>query len=156
VIVAAATIVLQGLFSRRFLLVTFDAEAAKVAGVKTGWWSLALNLSIGVAAASAVHEIGALPTFALLSLPAMAALLVVSSIRATFFVAAALGALVPCLAVAASFYFDLPAGPACAAFLALSVAVAATRGRIDAREHVLPRGAEDAMPRDTPAVDSKR
>ncbi|HET9267054.1 MAG TPA: metal ABC transporter permease [Vicinamibacterales bacterium] len=63
-IVAAVTVVVQGLFSQRFLLVTFDAEAAKVAGVKTGWWSLALNLSIGVTAASAVHEIGALPTFA--------------------------------------------------------------------------------------------
>ena len=138
VIVAATTIVVQGLFAQRFLLVTFDAEAAKVAGVKTGWWSLALNLSIGVAAASAVHEIGALPTFALLSLPAMAALLIVSSIRATFLVAAGLGALMPCLALAASLYFDLPAGPACAALLALSVAVAAFGVRSDAREPVRP------------------
>ena len=32
---------------------------------------------------------------------------------------------VPVLALIASFYFDLPAGPACAALLALSVAVAA-------------------------------
>lgn len=136
VIVAAATIVLQGLFTQRFLLVTFDAEAARVAGVKTGWWSLALNLSIGVAAASAVHEIGALPTFALLSLPAMTALLVVSSIRATFIVAAALGAVVPCLALAASFSFDLPAGPTCAALLALSVAVAAAGSRAHRRARV--------------------
>ena len=62
----------------------------------------------------------------------MAALLAVSSIRATFMVAAALGALVPCLTLVASFYFDLPAGPACAALLALSVAVAAASGHIDA------------------------
>lgn len=136
VIVASATIVVQGLFSQRFLLVTFDAEAARVSGVKTGWWSLALNLSIGVAAASAVHEIGALPTFALLSLPAMTALLVVSSIRATFIVASALGAVVPCLALAASFYFDLPAGPTCAAFLALSVAIAAAAARIHGRARI--------------------
>jgi zinc transport system permease protein len=147
VVVSAATIVAQALFSQRFLLVTFDAEAAKVAGVKTGWWSLALNLSIGAAAASAVHEIGALPTFALLSLPAMTALLVVSSIRATFIVAAALGALVPCLALAASFYFDLPAGPACAALLALSVAVAAVSVRTNAREKSRQRflGPDDAL-----------
>ncbi len=124
---AAVVVFLHFLFSRRFLLVTFDAETAKVAGVKTRWWSLALNLSIGAVAASAVHEIGALPTFALLSLPAMAALLVTSSIRATFIVATGLGVLVPSLALAASFYLDLPAGPACAAFLALSVAVAAVR-----------------------------
>ena len=60
----------------------------------------------------------------MLTLPAMAALLVTASIRATFIVATGLGVLVPALALAASFYFDLPAGPACAAFLALSVAVA--------------------------------
>jgi zinc transport system permease protein len=122
---AAVVVSLHLLFWRRFLLVTFDAEAAKVAGVKTRWWSLTINLLTGGVAAGAVHEIGALSTFALLTLPAMAALLVTASIRATFIVATSLGILVPSLALAASFYFDLPAGPACAAFLALSVAVAA-------------------------------
>ena len=125
---AAAVILLHVLFWRRFLLVTFDAEAAKVAGVNTRWWSLAINLVIGAVAAAAVHEIGALSTFALLTLPAMAALLVTASIRATFVVAAAIGVLVPSMALAASFYFDLPAGPACAAFLALSVVMAAIGG----------------------------
>ena len=122
---AAVVLSLHVLFWRRFLLVTFDAEAAKVAGVRTRWWSLTINLLIGGVGAGAVHEIGALSTFALLTLPAMAALLVTGSIRATFVVATGLGMLVPSLALAASFYFDLPAGPACAAFLALSVAVAA-------------------------------
>jgi len=125
---AAVVALLQLLLWRRFLLVNVDAEAARVAGVKTRWWSLAINLLIGGIAAGAVHEIGALSTFALLTLPAMAALLVTSSIRATFIVAAGLGVLVPSLALAASFYFDLPAGPACAAFLALSVALAAITG----------------------------
>ena len=119
---------LHVLFSRRFLLVTFDPEAAGVAGVSTGLWSLVLNLSIGVAAAAAVHEIGALLTFALLTLPAMAALLVTTSMRATFVMAAALGAVLGCAGLAASFYFDLPAGPAAVALLAISV-LAAAAGR---------------------------
>jgi ABC-type Mn2+/Zn2+ transport system permease subunit len=55
----------------------------------------------------------------------MAALLVTSSIGATFTVASGLGFVGPVLALIASFYFDLPAGPACAALLALGVAVAA-------------------------------
>ena len=113
------------LFSRRFLLVTFDAEAAQVAGVNARLWSLGLNLLVGVAAAAAVHEIGALLTFALLTLPAMAALLVTTNIRATFTTAASLGAVLPCLGLAASFYFDLPAGPASVALLSVSVLVAA-------------------------------
>ena len=125
VLVAVAIIAVHLLFSRRFLLVTFDSEAASVAGVSTRFWSLILNLLIGVAAAMAVHEIGSLLTFSLLTLPAMGALLATSSIRATFTMAAVLGAVLPCLGLAMSFYFDLPAGPASVALLAISVPVAA-------------------------------
>ena len=100
VIVALIVGMAQILFSQRFLLVTFDAEAAQVAGVNARSWTLGLNLLVGVAAAAAVHEIGALLTFALLTLPAMAALLVTTSIRATFTAAATLGAALPCLGLA--------------------------------------------------------
>jgi zinc transport system permease protein len=116
------------LFSHRFLLVTFDAEGAQVAGVSARLWSLGLNLLVGVAAAAAVHEIGALLTFALLTLPAMAALLVTSNMRATFITAAGLGATLPCLGLAVSFYFDLPAGPASVALLSISVLAATAVG----------------------------
>ena len=116
-----------------------------MSGVRTIWWSLAINLLIGGIAAGAVHEIGALSTFALLTLPAMAALLLTASIRATFIVATGLGAVIPALALAASFHFDLPVGPACAAFLALGVAIAAIRSRRgEARE---PEGRLEQEPR---------
>ena len=118
----------HALFSQRFLLVTFDAEVAEVAGVNARAWSLGLNLLVGVAAAAAVHEIGALLTFALLTLPAMAALLVTTSIRATFTTAAVLGGALPCLGLALSFYFDLPAGPTSVALLSASVVAAAAAG----------------------------
>ena len=128
------------LLAPRFLLVTFDAEAATVAGVKTRLWAFVLNLLLGTATAAAVHEIGALSTFALLALPPMAALLVTRSIRAAFAVAATLGAGVPALGLAVSFYLDLPAGPACAALLVLAVAAAAlvTRATLRAPEAIVP------------------
>jgi zinc transport system permease protein len=128
VIVALVIGLAHMLFSQRFLLVTFDAEAAQVAGVNARLWSLGLNLLVGVAAAAAVHEIGALLTFALLTLPAMAALLVTTNMRATFITAAGLGATLPCLGLAVSFYFDLPAGPASVALLSISVLAAAAVG----------------------------
>lgn len=124
-IIAGVIGLVQLLFARRFLLVTFDPEAARVAGVNTRLWSLALNLAIGVAAAAAVHAIGALSTFALLTLPAMAALLATTSVRATFVTAAALSIVLPSLALVLSFYLDLPAGPASVALLAVSVPLAA-------------------------------
>ena len=80
--------VVHVLFGSRFLLVTFDAEAAQVAGVKTRLWSICLNLAIGAVAAAAVHEVGALLTFALLTLAPMASLLVTRRIRTTFVVSA--------------------------------------------------------------------
>lgn len=123
-VIAAIIGTVQLLFARRFLLVTFDPEAATVAGVKTRLWSLGLNLCIGVAAAAAVQAIGALLTFSLLTLPAMAALLITASVRTTFVVSAALGAIVPCLALALSFYLDLPPGPAAVALLAIIVPLA--------------------------------
>jgi zinc transport system permease protein len=109
------------LFGRRFLLVTFDAEGATVAGVATGRWSMALTLMIGVITAAAVHSIGALSTFSLLTLPALTALLATRSVRATFAVATAVGAAVPSVALLLSFYLDLPAGPTAVALLALGV-----------------------------------
>jgi zinc transport system permease protein len=123
----------QGLFGRRLLLVTFDRETARVAGVNTRLWSLALNLAIGVAAAAAVRTVGALLTFALLTLPALAALQVTTSVRAMFAVSALLGTVVPCLGLALSFHLDLPPGPAAVALLAIAVPLAgvghAVRGR---------------------------
>jgi ABC-type Mn2+/Zn2+ transport system permease subunit len=116
---------MQLAFGRRFLLVTFDPEAATVAGVNTRMWAFLLNLAIGVAAAAAVQAIGALSTFALLTLPAVAALLATRSMRATFAMAAVLSVVLPSLALAASFYLDLPAGPASVALLAIGVPLAA-------------------------------
>jgi ABC-type Mn2+/Zn2+ transport system permease subunit len=119
---AAAVVTAQLVFMPRFVLVTFDPESAQIAGVNTWRWSLALNLLIGIAAAAAVHEIGALSTFALLSLPSMAALLVMGGIRSAFAMAAGIGVIVPALALMLSFQLDLPSGPACVALLALVVA----------------------------------
>ena len=125
----------QLLFGRRFLLITFAPEAARVAGVNTRLWSLALNLAIGVAAATAVNAIGALSTFALLTLPAMTALLATASVQATFVTAAALGIVVPSGALALSFYLDLPAGPASVALLAVCVPLAAMSNHAATNEH---------------------
>jgi ABC-type Mn2+/Zn2+ transport system permease subunit len=104
-------------------LVTLDAEAAQVAGVRTRLWSLALNLLIGVAAATTVHEIGALLTFALLTLPPMASLLIARRIRTVFALSALIAVAAVCLGLFAAFYLDLPPGPASVAVLVLTVPV---------------------------------
>ena len=126
-LIAVATLLCQVLFGRRFPLVTFDAEAASVAGVNARGWSLMLYLMTGVAVATAVDHIGVLSTFALLTVPSTAALLQTRSMRLTFVIAAGLGVAISSLALVVSYNLDLPAGPTTVALLSLAVPVAAMR-----------------------------
>jgi ABC-type Mn2+/Zn2+ transport system permease subunit len=128
-LLALTTTAVHVAFGRRFLLAIFDPEAAQVAGVRVRGWALLLNLLVGAAAALAVHHIGALLTFSLLTLPAMAALLLTTSVRGAFATAAALGTTLAFGGLAASFYLDLPAGPATVALLSASIPLAAAVGR---------------------------
>lgn len=130
--VAVAVVLLHGVFHARFLLVTFDAEAATVAGVRTRLWSMGLNLSIGIAAATTVHEIGALLTFALLTLPPMASLLVAGRIHTAFLGSALIGIAGVWLGLMAAYQFDLPPGPVSVAVLAAAVVVAAIAAKLRA------------------------
>jgi zinc transport system permease protein len=124
VVLAFAIGILHLLFGSRFLLVTFDAETAQVAGVNTRLWSVCLNFSIGAAAAAAVHEIGALLTFSLMTLPPMASLLVTRRIRTTFAASAVIGITAVSLGLAIAFQVDLPPGPVSVALLVLAVVIA--------------------------------
>jgi zinc transport system permease protein len=124
-VMAAVTAAMHATFMRRFLVTTFDPEAAQVAGVHVRRWSLLLNLLVGLCAAMAVHHVGALLTFAFLTLPAMAALLLTTSVRSAFAAAAALGVVLAFGGLAVSFYLDLPAGPTTVALLSASVPAAA-------------------------------
>ena len=125
-ILALAIVTVHVVLAPRFLLITFDAEAAQVAGVNTRAWSMWLNLSIGVAAAAAVHEVGvAFDVF-----PADTA-----SQRRRFWSRAAfarhfssprrLEFLAVCAGLMVAFYMDLPPGPVSVALLALAVVTAA-------------------------------
>ena len=128
-LVALVVAVVQGLFGLRFLLITFDPEAAQVAGVHLKAWSLGLNLLIGVTVAMAVHEVGTLLTFSQLTLAPTASLLLTRSIGATFVMAAAVAIGAACGGLVLAFYLDLPPGPASVAILVLSVVAAGVLSR---------------------------
>jgi ABC-type Mn2+/Zn2+ transport system permease subunit len=120
---AIAVVLIHVLFGSRFLLVTVDPEAAQVAGVRTRVWSLALNLLIGVTAALTVHEIGALLTFSLLTLPPMASLLISRRVHSVFAVSALIAVAAVFLGLFVAFHLDLPPGPASVAVLVLTVPI---------------------------------
>jgi zinc/manganese transport system permease protein len=130
IIVAVAIVTMHVLFGSRFLLVTFDIEAAQVAGVNARLWSIVLSLAIGIATAAAVHEVGVLLTFALLTLPPMAALLVTRRVPATFLMAAIVGSLSVAAGLILAFRWDLPPGPTSVGVLIVGVIAAAVISRL--------------------------
>ncbi len=128
-VVASAVLLIHGLFARRFVLVVFDPLAARAAGIHTALWTLILYLTVGGAAAAAVHETGALLAFALLVLPAMAALLISGRLMTAFLISAAIAVTCVVAGLGLSFHWDLPTGPLTVALLAAAVPLAALARR---------------------------
>lgn len=124
-VVASAVVFIHGLFARRFVLVVFDPLAARAAGINTALWTLILYLTMGAATAAAVHETGALLAFALLVLPAMAALLLTRRLASAFVTSATIAVTCVVAGLGLSFHLDLPTGPLTVALLAGAVPLAA-------------------------------
>lgn len=133
VAVAAVVLAIHVVFAKRFVLIVFDPEAARAAGIATTAWTVLLYLTVGGATAAAVHETGALLAFAFLTLPAMAALLLARGVRSAFAAAAVVAVGCSLAGLALSFAWDLPTGPLTVALLAVAVPAAALAARCRAR-----------------------
>jgi len=85
---------LQIWWFRGFSFASFDPVAAKVQGLPVRLLDLILLLSVGVMVGEVARALGAMPAFAMSTLPGMAALLLIRGpLPVTFVVAALLGAL---------------------------------------------------------------
>jgi ABC-type Mn2+/Zn2+ transport system permease subunit len=100
---------------RRLLFCSFDRETAATLGIRTGWWELALYVSLAVTIAAGVHAVGTLFVFGFLVLPGAAGIVLGRSavgVTTTAAVVAVVGA-------AAGFHlcyeWDTPPGPTCVA-----------------------------------------
>lgn len=131
--VAVLVVAVHVAFARRFVLVVFDPETARAAGIATGAWTVLLYLTVGSATAAAVHETGALLAFALLTLPATAALLATRGLTAAFLAAPAIAVTAVVAGLLLSFAWDLPTGPFTVALLAAAVPLAGMIGRLRRR-----------------------
>jgi ABC-type Mn2+/Zn2+ transport system permease subunit len=90
----AVVALLHAVFSKEFLLVSFDRDQAATLRFNAAGWDLLLFLTIGVVIAFSIRAAGVLVTTSMLVLPAVTALLITSRLRAAW-IAAALLAIVP-------------------------------------------------------------
>lgn len=135
VLVAGAVILALHLWwFRGFAFASFDPVVARVQRVPVRLLDTLLFASIGVMVGVSTQALGALPVFALSTLPGIAALMVARGpLLVPFLLAAALGAISGGLGYLLSFFENLPVGASqavvAAGFVALAVPVRLALGR---------------------------
>lgn len=123
---SAAVMLLQLWWFRGFAFASFDPTAAQVQGLPLRLLDMALLLSVGVMVGQAARALGAMPAFAMSTLPGMAALLLVRGPMIwTFVVASLIGAAVGVGGYMLAFFEEFPVGSAQTVTAALMVVVAA-------------------------------
>jgi len=125
--VAGLCALVHALFAKELVFVSFDGETARAMGLSTGVWNGLLYLTLGIAIPPAARAIGALPTFALLTLPAAAALLLAGRLPRIFALAAGLGALSAAGGFFLSWTLQLPTGATMVAVAGLFLVPGAAR-----------------------------
>ena len=126
----AAIMLLQLWWFRGLCAAAFDETAARVRGLPVRLLGGVVLLSVGIMVGVTARALGALPVFALSTLPAMAALAFRVRLAATFALASLLGAVAGGGGYVLSFLEDLPVGASQTAvaggFALVSFAIAAT------------------------------
>jgi zinc transport system permease protein len=106
-------------FHKELIFVSFDPETARALGMRTWAWDAALSVTIGLAIPASARALGALPVFALLTLPASAALLLRVRLGTAFALAAAVGVLAAGGGYLASWFAETPTGATMVAVAAI-------------------------------------
>jgi zinc transport system permease protein len=108
--VFVVALVVHVLFEKELVFSSFDPETARALGVRVGLWDTVLFASVGVAIPPAARALGALPVFALLTLPAAGALLAGTRLRGAFVIAGVTGVLAAGGGYLVSWFAETPTG----------------------------------------------
>jgi zinc transport system permease protein len=114
-------------FAKEIAFASFDPETATALGLRVRVWDAVLSLTVGLAIPAAARALGALPVFALLTLPASAALLLGLRFRAVFAVATGLGVVAAAGGYLVSWGAETPTGATMVLVAALALLPGALR-----------------------------
>jgi len=126
-VVAVGCALLHAVFAKEIVFVSFDGETARAMGLSASFWNGLLFLTLGLAIPPAARAIGALPTFAFLTLPASSALLLAGRLPRIFALAAGLGAAAAAVGYFASWTLQIPTGATMVAVAGLLLVPGAVR-----------------------------
>ncbi len=103
--------VLQYLFYRQFIFVSFDQETASTSGLNTSWWNFLFYFILGFTISIGMETTGVLLTFAYLVVPAITALIFTQKMKNVFIVSITTGLFSTFIGLYLSFKLDLPSSP---------------------------------------------
>jgi zinc transport system permease protein len=109
-VVALVCLAVHLAFAKELAFASFDPETARALGMNVPVWDGVLFLTIGLAIPVSARALGALPVFAFLTLPAVAALLARARFLAAFVVAGAIGVVAAGGGYVLSWLWELPTG----------------------------------------------
>lgn len=102
---------LHFVWRKKFLLISENPdEAFRTLNVR--WWDFVFYATFGVVVTSSVHIAGVLVVFSYLIVPAACAVLFADSVRARLMIGWTVAGAVSFAGIAASYFWDLPTGPA--------------------------------------------
>ena len=125
--VAAICAGVQLAFRKELTFSAFDPETARAMGLRTRGWDVLLSVTIGLAIPAAARPLGALPVFALLTLPASAALLLRVRLATALALATGFGVVAAAGGYLASWFAETPTGATMVAVAALFLVPGALR-----------------------------
>lgn len=105
-----AVVVCTILFYNRFLAIAFNAESAKIRGLKVGFYEFVYNMLTALTVVLLVRVVGIVLAVALLTLPAATAGFFANRLNRMMVCAIAISALVSVAGLAVSYPADLPPG----------------------------------------------
>lgn len=112
------------LFHNRFILISTDSEQAYRRGWQVRWWDFLFYLSFGVMITFSVGIGGILMVFAYLVIPACVAILLHAGMHWRLTIGWIVGVIGSGIGLMASYYYDMPTGPAIVVSLGLLLALA--------------------------------
>jgi zinc transport system permease protein len=107
---SALVMILHLLWWRGLVFASFDPDSARVQGLPVSFLSTFLLASVGAMVGVSARALGALPVFALGTLPAITALALGLELSWAFLVAALLGGFAAASGYAVAFFLELPVG----------------------------------------------
>jgi len=123
-IIYSAVGLFHWVFRRRFLLITEDPQEAFRRGWNVRWWDFLFYLSFGVIITFSVEIGGVLMVFAYLVIPACIAILLAAGMRSRLVLGWVFGVVGSVIGLLASYYLDMPTGPAIVVVLGLMLIAA--------------------------------